>query len=192
MVGKMKSQNPFEHSSRTPGRRRQICMQIAAGVLIFFSGIIVGSGGTVLWVKDRIAWILPPHGRSMVPDIVERFKSEYNLTEEQALQVKKVFQEGMETRRSIYEEAAQKLEKHEKTLDAKMKEILSAEQYKQWVRDFRTRKERFERFGPRGPGRPGPGRPGPGPKRFGPGRPDPNRPRPGRRDIVREPNRGPD
>jgi len=189
MVDKMNSQNPSQHSSWKPARRRQICMQIAAGVLIFLSGIIVGSGGTVLWVKDRIAWIRPPRERSMVSDMVERFKAEYNLTEEQALQVKKVFQEAIQTRMSIYEEAAQKLQKNEKTLDAKMKEILSAEQYKRWVSDFRTRKERFERFGPFGPrwlgpegpglGRPGPERPGPGgPRKFGPARPEPNRPGP--------------
>lgn len=194
------------------GKRRQICMQIVAGVLIFLSGIIIGSGGTVLWVKDRIAWIHPPHEVSMVPEIVEHFKSDYNLTEEQARQVKKVFQEGIETRMSIYEEAAQNLEKHEKTLAAKMKEILSAEQYKQWVSDFSARKEHFERFGPRGPGGPGPRGPGiggpgprgpgiegpgpgePGPRRFGPGWSDPNKPgqRPGPRRFGparTEPNR---
>ncbi len=204
MVDKIESQKPFEPISRNPSRRRQICIQIVAGILIFFSGIIVGSGGTVLWVKDRIAWIRPPYGRSMVPDIVERITDDYNLTEEQAQQVKDVLQEGMQTRMSVYEEVSQKFEEHEETLTAKMKQILSEEQYEQWVRDFKTRKERFERFGRRGPRPEGPGpeRRGPGPRRFGPGkpgqrkfgpsRPDPNRPGPGRRDpdVHRgEPNR---
>ena len=204
MVGKMKSQNPLDVGSRTAGRRRQIYMQIAVALLIFFSGIIAGSGGTVLWVKDRIAWIRPPHPESMVPDIVEHFRSEFNLTEEQARQLKEVFQQAIETRRSIYDEAAQKFEEHEKTLAAKMKRILSAEQYEQWVRDLAARKERFERFGPRGPrqgGRPGPPGPGPRPfgpekpgqRRFGPGRWDPNKPGPERRgDVIREPNRAAD
>ena len=189
MVDEVESQKPIEYISRNPRRRRQIYMQIVAGILIFFSGIIVGSGGTVLWVKDRVAWIRPPHEKSIVPKIVETFKSEYNLTEEQARQVREIFQEGMQLRKSIYEEMSQKLEEHEKTLNAMMKKILSAQQYKQWVSDFNTRRNRFDRFERRGPRPEGPGPekrgrrfgPGkPGQKRVGEGRPDPNRPAPGK------------
>ena len=88
--------------------------------------------------------------------------------------------------RKLFEEFRPKMDGQFKEFSAAIEGILTAEQFKQWERDFKSKRGRRPgRFGPRRPGGPGgrpsgPGRPdgfhGPGPGgRSGPGGPDPNR-----------------
>ena len=162
MVDESKPVSPLgkKHLSH---HRRQIYLQMVVGAIILFCGIVIGSGATLLHLKDRMIMRGP---RPPVPDVVEDIKNRYDLTDEQAEKVEDIFKRRRETMRAIFEESRQKMEAEFQKINLEMKEILSSEQYERWENDFKSR-----RRGPGGFGPGGPGRGGPGPGGFGPGRP---------------------
>ncbi len=170
---------------RLSHRRKQIYLQIIAGIIILSCGIVIGSGATLLRLKDRVIIRGP---RPPLPDIVEDIQSRYDLTHEQVEKVEDILGRSRETMRTIFDESREKAEAEFQRVSLEMKEVLSPEQYEHWENDFKSRRRGPGRFGPGGPG---PGRPGgPGPGRFGPGRPGPGRFDPERPDRRRyEPTR---
>jgi hypothetical protein len=195
MVNEPTTSNPSSGKKRLSHRRKQIYLQIIAGAVILFCGIVIGSGTALLHLKDRVVMRGPsPALNSIVKDI----RARYDLTQEQAEQVEDVFGGRRKTLQSLFEEIGQKIDTEFEELSVEMKEILSPEQYERWERDFRTRRRPGprrrgqERYGPErhGPGRYGPGRPSPG--RQGAGRPGQRPPGPRRPDLweprLPEPN----
>lgn len=170
---------------RLSHRRKQIYLQIIAGIIILSCGIVIGSGATLLRLKDRVIIRGP---RPPLPDIVEDIQSRYDLTHEQVEKVEDILGRSRETMRTIFDESREKAEAEFQRVSLEMKEVLSPEQYEHWENDFKSRRRGPGRFGPGGPG---PGRPGgPGPGRFGSGRPGPGRFDPERPDRRRyEPTR---
>jgi hypothetical protein len=165
---------------RLSHRRKQIYLQIIAGIIILSCGIVIGSGATLLRLKDRVIIRGP---RPPLPDIVEDIQSRYDLTHEQVEKVEDILGRSRETMRTIFDESREKAEAEFQRVSLEMKEVLSPEQYEHWENDFKSRRRGPGRFGPGGPG---PGRPGgPGPGRFGPGRPGPGRFDPERPDRRR-------
>jgi len=155
--------------------RRQVYMQIVAATVILICGIVIGSGVTLQRLKPNIApGPMPPPWR-IADDMQER----YGLTEEQTEKVKTALKDSSERMRKLFEEFRPKMDAEFKEFSAAIEDILTSEQFKQWERDFKSKRGRGPgRFGSRRPG--GPGRPdgfhGPGPGgRSGPGGPDPNR-----------------
>jgi len=195
MVNESPTSIPLSGKKRLSHRRKQIYLQIIAGIIILSCGIVIGSGATLLRLKDRVIIRGP---RPPLPDIVEDIQSRYDLTQEQVEKVEDILGRSRETMRTIFEQSREKAEAEFQKVSLEMKEILSPEQYKSWENDFKSRRRGPGRFGPDGPG-PGPGRPGPG--RFGPGRPgpggfDPERPDRRRYEPMRpkpsEPNSAPE
>lgn len=169
--------------------RRRMLLQLAAATMILVCGIVMGSGATLIHLKDRIIRDRRPPLGAIVWDI----RTRYNLTEEQTEKVEKVLGQSREKMHELFMEFREKTEAGFKEISSAMKDILTPEQYEQWQNDFKSRRGPGpERFGPGGPG---PGRRGPGgPGRFGagkPGSPGPEhrRQRPRRPDMA-EPNSG--
>ena len=168
------AQIPAIAKTRLVRSRRQIYMQIVAATVILICGIIIGSGAALLRFKENIApGPMPPPAR-----IADDMQGRYGLTEEQTEKAKAAVRDSSEKMRKLFEEFRPKMDAQFKELSAAMEDILTPEQFKEWERDFRSRRGRPPgRFGPGGPGpgagRPGPGRPGPG-GRSGSFRPDPN------------------
>jgi hypothetical protein len=152
---------------RAPARRprltpRQIVAQTIMGGLILLSGVAIGTGGTVLVLKDRIIWRLPPRppGRPDPNTIVDGWKAKYGLNEEQAQRVKEIFTRRFEAHRAQFAEMVEKAQAEREGFAAAIKEVLTPEQYEAWERDFKERGERYRRMWPgrrgrrpRGPGR---------------------------------------
>jgi hypothetical protein len=178
MVKESTTSNPPSSKKHMPHRRKQIYLQIIVAIIILSCGIVIGSGVTLLRLKDRVVMRGP---RPPLIAIVEDIQTRYDLTPEQTEQAEDILGKSRETLHTLFEEFRQRTEAEFQKISIEMKEVLSPEQYERWENDFRSRRERGPgRFGP---GRPGPGRFGPerrGPRRFGPGRPDPNRPSPGK------------
>jgi len=171
MVSEDRPSNLSSAKTHLSHRRKQICLQIIAGVIILFCGIVIGSGAAVLRLKDRMIMRGP---RPPLNAIVEDIRTRYDLTEEQAEQVEDVFGRRRKTSQALFEEFGRKIEAEFEELSVEMKGVLSPEQYERWERDFRDRRRGRGPWG-HGPGRPGPRRPGhrgPGPRR--PGFPEPN------------------
>ena len=157
MVNESTTSIPAPGKKRLSHRRKQIYLQIIVGIIILSCGIVIGSGTTLLRLKDRMIMRGPP---PPLPAIVEDIQSRYDLTQEQVEKVEDILGKGHETMRTLFEESRQKIEAEFQKISMEMKEILSPEQYERWENDFKSRR--------RGPGKFGQGRPGSG--RFGPGR----------------------
>jgi hypothetical protein len=152
-----------------PARRprltpRQIFAQTIMGGLILLSGVAIGTGGSVLILKDRIIWRLPMRDGARRPDpnrIVDEWTAKYGLNEEQAQRVKEIFTRRFEAHRAHFSEMVKRAQTEREAFAAAVKEILTPEQYERWERDFRERSERYRRMWPgprrrpRGPGRGG-------------------------------------
>ena len=156
------STTPIPPSRKKPlsHHRKQIYLQIIAGIIILVCGVVIGSGITLLRLKDKMIMRGP---RPPLPAIIEDIQGRYDLTREQVEKVEGVLGKRRETMHSLFEEFRQKTEAEFQKISIEMKEILSPEQYERWEKDFKFRRER-------GPGRFGPGRAGPG--KFGARRPD--------------------
>ncbi len=176
MVDEMKPTHPVTPRSRWPFTRRRIIAQVIVAAVILASGIGIGTGGTILSLKDRIMWRPPvPPGRGggirgpFGPDaIVEEWTTAYGLTDEQARQAKDTLTSQFEATRLIWLEFADRNKaEREKFIEA-MGGILTPEQFSTWEPEFRRRTEHFDRWRPGGPRGPRGERRGP----DGPNRPD--------------------
>jgi hypothetical protein len=175
MVNESTTSIPPSGKKRLSVPKKQIYLQMIVGAIILFCGIVIGSGATLLHLKDKMIMRGP---RPPLPAIVEDIQSRYNLTEEQVIKVEEILGKGRETMRSLFEESRKKIEAEFQKISTEMKEILSPEQYEQWENDFRSRRRGPGKFGPGGPRPGGFGPGGPGPGRFGRGRSEGERFRP--------------
>jgi len=176
MVGETAEPIPSPGRKRLSPRRRQIYMQIIVGLVILFCGLVIGAGGALLQLKDKVVPIGP---RPPLDAIVEDIQTRYDLTPEQAKRVEEVFGTQRKTMQTLFDQFGQKIDAEFQKLNEEMKDILSPDQYARWEQDFRNRRDRGP--GRHGPGRPSSGRPGsgrPGPRRPGSGRPGPGGPGP--------------
>ncbi len=177
MVGEPKPEHPL-HPHRPPLSRRQLVLQVVVATVILASGIGIGTGGTILALKNRIIpgmRVMPPNPRfgPEPNEIVTRWRGEYSLSDKQAQQAKdtltKEFTAIAELRQKFFQ--AEQAERA-KFAEA-MKKILTSEQYTEWDSDIKKMVEHMQRarsFDGRRGGRGGPPR-----GDRGPGRPkDPN------------------
>jgi hypothetical protein len=188
MVNESSNSIPPSGKKHLSYRRKQMYLQMIVGAIILFCGIVIGSGTTLLQLKDRM---IIPGPRPPLPDIVEDIQSRYDLTKEQTEKVEDILGKSREKMRTLFEESRQKIEAEFQKISLEMKEVLSPEQYEQWENDFKSRRRGPGRFGP---GRPGPRRPGrgiPGSERYGQRRPEGGRFRPPRPEEP-EPNSSPE
>jgi len=154
-------------------------MQVVVAGVILASGIGIGTGGTILALRDRIVpsmRLLPtnlPPGPGPEPnDLVNRWRGDYSLSDKQAQQtldtLTKQFAATRELRQKFF--AAEQGEREK--FAAAIKKILTPEQFAKWQQDLEERAKHWQRMRPfdgRGSGRGGPR------GDRGPGRPkDPN------------------
>jgi hypothetical protein len=178
MVDPMKPDGPAPRV-RPPYSRRQIISQVTIAAVILISGVGIGTGGTVLALKDRIMWHRPTRSRDgrppRPPNIIERWRTEYALTDDQARQAQAAFDKSMETTHTFFVELDQKHKEEQKNFAAAMESILTPEQYQKWYHDFSEFQKRADRWRPGGPGGRPDGPPGAdkdGHRRHGPPRGD--------------------
>jgi Spy/CpxP family protein refolding chaperone len=169
-------------------RKKQIYQQIIVAIIILACGIVIGSGATLLRLKDRM---MMPGPRPPLRDIVEDIQGRYDLTDEQVEKVEDIFSKRHETMRNLFEKIREQMDAEFKELSAEMKEILTPEQYESWENDFKSRRRGPGKFAPGGPGSGRFGHRRPGPGRRGRGRPEREEFRPPRNEPP-EPNSSPD
>ena len=188
MVDGTKPEHPL-HPHRPPPSGRQLLMQFVVAGVILASGIGIGTGGTILALKDRIVWQDPPpppdrggERGPRPPNVVEEWKTKYSLPDEQAQKVKALFDARFEAGRLRWEQL-RKIEADEREqLVTDMKGILTPEQFEPWHADYVQRIAAMQNrpfWGPRGDHRGPPrGDRGPGPRRGPDGRRGDRPPRP--------------
>ena len=187
MVGETKPEHPL-HPRRPPLSRRQLLMQVAVAIVILASGIGIGTGGTILALKNRLVpqfRLPPPNPPGMEPNVlVERWKGDYSLSDKQAKQAKDTLTKQFAATHELWQKFTQAEQSEREKFATAMKKILTPEQFTKWNDDLKKRMEHFRgmrpfegrrggRGGPRGERRPdGPMDPN---ARHGPDRP-PNQP----------------
>jgi len=184
-------QHPLHHR-RLPLSRRQLLMQGVVAVVILGSGVGIGTGGTVLALKNRIVTglrLLPVGPPGPEPNVIAaRWKGEYGLSDKQEQQVKDILTKQFTALRELRQKLFQTEQSEREKSTTSLKKVLTSEQYAKWDQDMKERARRFEQMrasrGPRGDHK--------GPPRGdrGPGRPmDPNGHRGGwPRDRFVDPN----
>jgi hypothetical protein len=147
---------------RPPYSRRQIISQVGIAAVILISGIGIGTGGTILVLKDRIMWRRPDFSPPPPPDkIVEQWQIDYGLTDDQVRQAKEAFAASWANTREIFKDSFQKQQAEQTNFAKSIKAIFTPEQYQKWEHEFKERAEKFRRWRPRpgeGPGGPPGGR----------------------------------
>jgi hypothetical protein len=193
---------------RPPYSRRQIISQVGIAAVILISGMGIGTGGTILVLRDRIMWrfLPPPPPPFDVNDVVQRWKADYSLTDEQASQAREAFITSQSNTRKLFAESWQKQMAEQAKFVKVMGTIFTPEQFQKFKSDL---DERAKHFGHQRPGwRPGWRQGGPGGPGGPPGERDGNRkdrgsfrgerrgfrpppghePPPGERGVLPEPN----
>ena len=140
MVEEEKILEASEHNRKSQARRKQIITQIVVGVIIFISGIVVGSGGTIALLKNRVIWI-HQHPKKDAATIAKQIGSKYGLTDEQTQRVEQIFANRLKTTKAVHKEFDVKMEAEYQNLAAAMKEALSLEQFERWHKDFEARRD---------------------------------------------------
>jgi hypothetical protein len=163
MVDEIKPVHPVPLRPKWPFTRRQIVAQIVVAAVILVSGIAIGTGGTILTLKDKIMWRPPvPPGRAggirgpFGPGwIVKEWTTQYALTAEQVRQVEETLTKQFEATRALWVEFAERDKAERGKLVEAMRSILTPEQFGPWEREFKRRTEHFDHWRPGGPGGPG-------------------------------------
>ncbi|HUT29540.1 MAG TPA: hypothetical protein VMX13_07105 [Sedimentisphaerales bacterium] len=136
--------------------RTGIIIQILVATVIFLSGVIAGSTGTVVYLKNKGILRPPrPHYRITASEIAAEIGSDYDLSDSQIKQVEQIFEKAGQSLETLRQEFEEKMETGKRQIRTEMKQVLSPEQFERWQQDFNAR------HGRRGPG-PGPGKHGPG------------------------------
>jgi len=179
---------PHRHPPIPP---RQILAQVIVGAVILVSGIAIGSGGTILALKDRIipttrsqtgAVRVPARDPNEIKKradwIADQWEKDYGLSEEQTRRARELLSKEFTTTEKLREDTRKVEQAQREKFVLAVKAILTAEQFTRWEADFRRMVEHMQRFDPRRGGRGGP----PGERRpdWRPDRPmDPNERREG-------------
>lgn len=171
------------------GLRRRMVLQLVFALVIFLSGTVIGTGGTMQWLKSRGGRIGPPRrGRGPDPNtLVAHWTKDYGLSLEQGEEIRLVLKRADALRRESFQEMQDKMEAAFKEMIEGLKEVMTPDQFAGWHEEFQKRQQKYQgsREGRRRDGRGG----GPGgPRDEG----DPNRDGPrGERDFNRGRQRGP-
>jgi hypothetical protein len=164
--------------------RFRVLKALALSLVIFLAGGAAGYGVSWLWHPP---FPPPPMGRfdpdPPVGNLVDRLRIELSLSDDQAKQVRKIYQDCHDSLAAIQTTMGPQFKAQYDKLDAQMKQVLSPNQYQQWSDRFHRIRDRWlppPHGGPGGPGGPGPwGGPGGGPGGFGPHGPPPGEGGPG-------------
>jgi hypothetical protein len=151
MVEEMKIPESSKRIRKAEFPRRQIALQTAMALIIFISGVVVGSGATLAFLKNKVLW-MDRRPRRDAAAISREIGSKYGLTDEQVRKVEEIFVTRLKARQEDRKEFGRRMEAGRQQLIAEMKEVLSPDQFDRWLKDFEAMHARRGRR--RGPPRP--------------------------------------
>ena len=127
--------------AEAPPRRRRTGLVLLLGAVILLSGIALGAGGAMLWLK-------PPEPRSRGPgrhsadEIAACVAEQCGLDEEQTATIREVMARRLERLRAIHDDTAERILAEHDSLRQEMKAALTAEQFERWDEHFRGLQKR--------------------------------------------------
>jgi len=151
VVADPQADNPITPPVQRSRRRIRVWEMTVLAVLTVCFGIVIGAGGVFLKYRDRIA-PRPRFDEGMLWRIVHEMRGRYDLTDDQVQKVRETFRTQFEKMRALRTEIEQQMEQIRAELIVQMKDILDAEQFKQWRRDLEKMQQRGGWRRPRGQG----------------------------------------
>jgi hypothetical protein len=121
-------------------RRRWIRTALLA-LIIFVSGVLVGGGLTFKFITAGFKRSFQ-EPEALAESITHRMKKRLDLTDEQALQVRRIILERTKAFQSLRKEVQPKLEAEIENTRREVAAVLTPEQARKWEKSFR----RFSRF----------------------------------------------
>ncbi|MHC4905048.1 MAG: hypothetical protein ACYTEN_04400 [Planctomycetota bacterium] len=155
-------------------------------VLILVSGIIIGSGVTLMTAERVKKKSVPPGPEYLSRRMINRLVRELNLSPEQQLQLNPIVKQHMEAMEKIRQEARPQISEEIKQMNDSIMALLDEGQKKVWADKIQRMQDNFPRMGSRRGPRSPRDRPEPNsrsddprpPRYFRNGRPPENRGRP--------------
>lgn len=144
MVDEKQSDQPVGPAAKPKLRSPRTSVQLLVALLILISGAIIGSGGTVMFIKLKMPWI-GHRPKKTAASIAEKIKQKYNLDEEQCQRVETILNDAFLKRESLHKEIDKEFEAADQIFIAEMKKVLTEEQFQKWHQDFQARKEKFKK-----------------------------------------------
>ncbi|MCX5633018.1 MAG: hypothetical protein NTW93_05025 [Phycisphaerae bacterium] len=123
-------------------RHKQILLRIISAAVILASGLVIGAGGTILLVKQRVIWI--GHKHKDAADITKEMSEKYGLNQQQTKQVAEIFNKAFEQRKLDDEEMDKKRDADTQIIIAEMNDVLTPGQFERWNKDFQIMKEKYK------------------------------------------------
>jgi hypothetical protein len=133
-------------------RRRRVVKMIALAAIIFAGGGATGWGVAILHRPPPPMFGEPPTPR--VNDMVSRLRDELLLSDDQAKQVKEIYQQRNDALQAIREKMGPQLKAEYDKLNEQMKQVLNPAQFQRWHERFEDVRGRMLPPGPPAP--PGP------------------------------------
>ena len=132
-----------------PRARRRWLRTILLGIVILLCGMVIGGALTLHFRWPRL--LLARHSWERMPEhIVERMRSELDLTAEQQREIEEILAKHHGAMESIRTEVEPRVEAQLDSMRREIDAVLTPEQAARWSEHF----ERMRRHGPRGePGR---------------------------------------
>ena len=124
--------------------KKRIVFQILVALIIFISGIVVGSGGAIAILKNM--GILQPPRPPHIPasEIAKEIGADYDLTKNQILEVERIFEKAGLYLESLRQEFDDNMELRKQQLIAEMKTVMPPEKFEKWRDDMNARFEQYD------------------------------------------------
>jgi hypothetical protein len=124
-------------------QNNKMLTKLLCAVVILASGIIIGSGATIMMVKHRVIWVDKAHMDAN--DITNKIAEKYTLTPEQIEGVRGIMNRAFEHRKANDQWMDKQRDEYAQVIIAEMNSVMTPEQYARWNKDFLEMRETFKK-----------------------------------------------
>ncbi len=131
----MSEENPAREAAvpaRPAGKGRRLLAMFALSTLIAVLGAVIGSAGTIFWLKGKHRG----RRRRVVAETVESIRTELQLSSEQVPAVEKVVRQRYDNLTRLREETLPRFRAEFEGIRDEVGQALTPEQKKKWDGDF--------------------------------------------------------
>ncbi len=132
-----------ENSTCVFRQNNKMLTKLLCAMVILASGIIIGSGATILMVKHRVIWVDKAHMDAN--DITDKIAKKYALTPQQIEDVRGIMNRAFEHRKSNDEWMDKQRDDYAQVFISEMNSVMTPEQFARWNADFKEMREKFKK-----------------------------------------------
>ncbi|MEW6355595.1 MAG: hypothetical protein AB1696_04660 [Planctomycetota bacterium] len=130
-----------KHKTSYSKRRRTVLMVLLGGVILL-SGIVIGSGLTLLWLQHTLLYMVH-HPEGAPKTISLHLQRKLNLTDEQTRRVEAILRERQKDTQALRREVQPRVEEQLAKARDEVAAVLTSEQAKKWNAYFDAMQEKW-------------------------------------------------